>query len=135
MQRPAHCGLAALATPVAAAPTPQTIVSVATAASTFLLINSTGVDVEVMTDLLSEDLTGCGRYTTKPARPLCSSRPYGPWSTPGAHLAGHVTRRSPSMPSAFATCVRFGEGRCAAESVATPCRVSGSRCRATPSPG
>jgi hypothetical protein len=60
MQRSAHCGLAALATPVAAALTPQTIVSVATAASTFLLIGSTWVDDEVITDLLSEDLAGCG---------------------------------------------------------------------------
>jgi pyruvate/2-oxoglutarate dehydrogenase complex dihydrolipoamide dehydrogenase (E3) component len=38
----------------------DTIVSVATAASTFLLIDSTCGDDEVMTDLLSEDLAGCG---------------------------------------------------------------------------
>src|SRR5687768_12289818 len=51
-----HSGVAALAAPVAAALTPPTIASVATAASTLLLIDSTWRDDEVMTDLLSEDL-------------------------------------------------------------------------------
>src|SRR5215213_9795679 len=59
MQGEPHVCVAALAAPVAAALTPPTIVSVATAASTFLLIDSTWMDDEVMTDLLSEDLTGC----------------------------------------------------------------------------
>jgi hypothetical protein len=60
MQSGPHSGVAALAAPVAAALMPPTIVSVATTASTFVLIDSTWVDDEVMTDLLSEGLTGCG---------------------------------------------------------------------------
>src|SRR3954469_6514342 len=95
-----HSWVAAPAAPGAAAPTPPTSVSVATAVSTFLLIDSTWVDDEVMTDLLSEDLTGCGRYGTKPVRLVCPSRPCGPWSLPGVVVAsppgaghdGHVTR-------------------------------------------
>src|SRR3954451_17283939 len=79
MQTAPHCGLAALAVPETAALTPATHVSVATAVSTFLLIDSTWVDDEVMTDLLSEDLTGCGRCRTKPVRLVCPSRPCGPW--------------------------------------------------------
>jgi hypothetical protein len=54
MQGAPHSGVAALAVPVAAALTPPTIVSVATAASTLRLIDSTWVDDEVMTDLLSK---------------------------------------------------------------------------------
>src|SRR5829696_492834 len=89
MQAPPHAGLAALATPVAAALTPQTIVSAATAASTFLLIAGTWGDDEVMTDLLSEDLAGWGRDSTEPANHVCASRPCGPWScqTPGLQPA------------------------------------------------
>jgi len=49
-----HSGVAALAAGVAAALTPPTIVSVATAANSFLLIDSTWVDDEVMTDLPSK---------------------------------------------------------------------------------
>src|SRR4051795_9319406 len=63
MQDEPHSWVAAPAAPGAAAPTPPTSVSVATAVSTFLLIDSTWDD-EGMTDLLSEDLTGCGRYGT-----------------------------------------------------------------------
>src|SRR5215217_2798805 len=59
MQGEPHVCVAALAAPVAAALTPPTIVSVATAASTFLLIDSTCMHAEVMTNLPSEDLTGC----------------------------------------------------------------------------
>jgi hypothetical protein len=44
MQSGPHSGVAALAAPVAAALTPPTITNVATAASTFLLIDSTWVD-------------------------------------------------------------------------------------------
>src|SRR5829696_7995602 len=49
-----HSGVAALAAPVAAALTPPTTVSVATAANSFVLIDSTSVEDEVMTDLLSK---------------------------------------------------------------------------------
>jgi hypothetical protein len=49
MQFGPHACVAALATPVAAALTPATTVSVAAAASTFLLIDSTWADDEVMT--------------------------------------------------------------------------------------
>src|SRR5215207_5882159 len=85
MQRSAHCGLAALATPVTAALTPPTIASVATAASTFLFISSTWVDDEVMTDLLSEDLTGCGSYAAEPARPRVLVAPL--WTPVGPRSA------------------------------------------------
>src|SRR5215216_5731504 len=77
-----HSVVAALAVPVAAAVTPPRIASVATAASTFLLIGSTCVDDELMTDLLSEDLTGCGWHGSKPARLVCPSPLCGPWSNP-----------------------------------------------------
>src|SRR3954453_5681598 len=87
MQDEPHSWVAAPAAPGAAAPTPPTSVSVATAVSTFLLIDSTWADDEVMTDLLSEDLTGCGLYGTKPARLVCPSRPCGPWSLPGVVVA------------------------------------------------
>jgi len=40
-----------------------------------------------MTDLLSEDLTGCGSYGTEPARLACASRPCGPWWLPGVVVA------------------------------------------------
>src|SRR3954452_24878787 len=50
MQPTPHCGVAALAVPQTAAPTPATHVSVATAVSTFLLIDSRRVDDELMTD-------------------------------------------------------------------------------------
>src|SRR3954451_22544935 len=89
MQKEPHSWVAAPAAPGTAAPTPPTSVSVATAVSTFLLIDSTWVDDEVMTDLLSEDLTGCGRYGTKPVRLVCPSRPCGPWSFPGLVVAHH----------------------------------------------
>src|SRR3954463_15304389 len=99
MQKEAHSWVAAPAAPGAAAPTPPTSVSVATAVSTFLLIEWTWVDEEVMTDLLSEDLTGCGRHERKRVRLVCPSRPCGPWSLPGVVLAsppgaghdGHAT--------------------------------------------
>src|SRR3954467_6050382 len=83
MQNEPHSWVAAPAAPGAAVPTPPTSVSVATAVSTLLLIESTWVDDEVMTDLLSEDLTGCGRHGTKPVRLVCPSRPCAPWSLPG----------------------------------------------------
>src|SRR3954451_22635579 len=51
-----HAGVAAFAVPVAPALTPPTMVSAATAASTCLLIDSSCVADEVMTDLLPEDL-------------------------------------------------------------------------------
>src|SRR5215213_9561757 len=72
MQRLAHCGLAALATPVAAA------------ASIFLLSGTTWGDDEVMTDLLSEDLADCGSGTA-PSLLLASARraPVDPGLTPG----------------------------------------------------
>src|SRR3954464_1078233 len=57
MQPAPHCGVAAFAVPETAALTPATHVSVATAVSTFLLIDSRWVDDELMTDLPSEDLT------------------------------------------------------------------------------
>src|SRR5215217_8321452 len=79
MQNEPHSWVAAPAAPGAAAPTPPTSVSVATAVSTFLLIDSTWVDDEVMTDLLSEDLTSCGLVRHQ----ACSSRwPVAPLSTP-----------------------------------------------------
>src|SRR3954454_17557309 len=79
MQKELHSWVAAPAAPGAAAPTPPTSVSVATAVSTFLLIECTWVDEEVMTDLLSEDLTGCGLVRHQ----ACSSRwPVAPLSTP-----------------------------------------------------
>src|SRR5215216_2155212 len=54
MQPSPHCGVAALAVPETAALMPATHVSVATAVSTFLLIDSRWVDDELMTDLPSE---------------------------------------------------------------------------------
>src|SRR3954471_1460547 len=50
MQGAPHASVAALAAPAAAALTPATIISVAAAASTFLLIDSTWVDDDVMMD-------------------------------------------------------------------------------------
>src|SRR3954451_19546379 len=55
MQPTPHCGVAALAVRQTAAPTPATLVSVATAVSTFLLTDRRRVDDELMTDLPSED--------------------------------------------------------------------------------
>src|SRR5215207_6256049 len=54
MQPGPHCGVAAPAVPETAALTPATHVNVATAVSTLLLIDSSRVDDELMTDLLSE---------------------------------------------------------------------------------
>src|SRR5688572_29844885 len=48
MQPPPHCGVAARAVPETAALTPATHVSVATAVSTFLLIDTTWVDDKLM---------------------------------------------------------------------------------------
>src|SRR3954465_11484704 len=116
MQKEPHSWAPAPAAPGAAAPTPPTSVSVATAVSTFLLIDSTWADDEVMTDLLSEDLTGCGLYGTKPARLVCPSRPCGPWSLPGVVVAsppgagqdGHATRVVSSRSLAAARPIRGG---------------------------
>jgi hypothetical protein len=68
MQAAPQTGLAALATPVAAALTPQTIVSVATAAINFLSIACTWAGDGVLRGLLPEDSDGAGR------RQACSSR-------------------------------------------------------------
>src|SRR3954471_23675051 len=54
MQAAPHCGVAALALPEIAALTPATHVSVATAVTTFLLIDTRWVDDELMTNLPSE---------------------------------------------------------------------------------
>src|SRR3954462_12801042 len=116
MQKEPHSWVAAPAAPGAAAPTPPTSVSVATAVSTLVLIDSTWVDDEVMTDLLSEDLAGCGRYGTKPAPLVCPSRPCGPWwlpgvvvaSPPGAGQDGHATRVVSSRSEAAVTPIRGG---------------------------
>src|SRR3954451_16773663 len=59
MQFPSHASVAALATPVAATLAQATTVRLVTTVRTFFLIDSTCVEDEVMTDLLSEDLTGC----------------------------------------------------------------------------
>src|SRR5215216_6739584 len=91
-----HSGVAALAAGVAAALTPPTIVSVATAASTFLLIDSTWVDDEVMRDLLSEDLMGVVFDGTKRARLLCPSRPGEPWSSSPGLLRDPVVAVEPA---------------------------------------
>src|SRR3954470_18804369 len=66
MQPTPHGGVAALAVPEIAAVTPATHVSVATAVSTFLLIDSRWVDDELMTDLPSEDLTVATRQHRGP---------------------------------------------------------------------
>src|SRR4051794_40279264 len=62
-----HCGVAALAVPETAALTPARHVSVATAVSTVLLIDSRWVEHELMTDLPSEDQTS-RRASTEGAR-------------------------------------------------------------------
>src|SRR3954454_5316914 len=54
MQPGPHCGVAALAVPETAALTPATHVSVATAVSTFLVIDARWVEDEFTTDLPSE---------------------------------------------------------------------------------
>src|SRR3954447_21247536 len=56
MQPTPHCGVAAFAVPETAALTPATHVSVATAVSALLLLDSRRVDDELITDLPSEDL-------------------------------------------------------------------------------
>src|SRR5215211_4440326 len=94
----AHAGVAALAVPVAAALTPPTIVSVAKAASTCLLIDSSWVDDEVTTDLLPEDL----RLRLVVARRLlvsvCPSRPCGPWPGRGSLKAVRPGSPTSSAP-------------------------------------
>src|SRR4051794_25038271 len=91
MQNEPHSWVAAPAAPGAAAPTPPTSVSVATAVSTFLLIDSTWVDDEFMTDLLSEDLTSCGLVRHR----ACSSRwPVAPlWTLVAPWRRGRLTTR------------------------------------------
>src|SRR4051794_1085873 len=91
MQNPAHSWVAAPAAPGAAVATPPTSVSVATAVSTFLLIDSTWVDDELMTDLLSEDLTGCGLVRHQ----ACSSRlPVAPlWTLVAPWRRGRLASR------------------------------------------
>src|SRR3954470_968365 len=83
MQPAPHCGVAALAVPETAALTPATHVSVATAVSTFLLINTRRVDDELMTDLPSEDLNVAtrqhrGREEIRHTRPLTPASGYVP---------------------------------------------------------
>src|SRR5215212_10545375 len=68
MQPAPHCGVAAFAVPETAAPTPATHVSVATAVSTFLLIDSRWMHDELMTDLPSEDLDVATRQHRRGAR-------------------------------------------------------------------
>src|SRR3954453_19525358 len=66
MQPAPHSGVAALAVPETAALTPATHDSVATAVSTFFLIDSRWLDDEVMTDLPSEDLNVATRQHRRP---------------------------------------------------------------------
>src|SRR5688572_23533086 len=77
MQTPptSHSGVAAIAAPGATAQMPPAVASAATAASTFLLIDSTSVDDGVMTDLLSADLRLWVRDAPKAARQVPAVAP------------------------------------------------------------
>src|SRR5215217_2300645 len=75
MQPAPHAGVAALAEPVAAAVTPPTIVSAATAATAFLLIESTWMDDEPMRLFLSRSVTDLSFDATQPPRLAPATRP------------------------------------------------------------
>src|SRR5215203_557760 len=105
MQLMPHSCVAALAVPVAAALKPPTIASVATAASTFLLIDSAWADDEVTTDLL--DLMGCGWHDTEPACLASPSRPCRPWSNSPACLLARGRGRARAVRSSDG-----GDSRC-----------------------